>query len=106
MTYCTYHRWSVATHSPPLEPFAAEQSDASQFTSFDCRATASAMLSRSTTKGTYPFGAAVREGVEVLVQEVGEAGVVLHRDFVRGGLRKRGMSVSLMDELGAGAHVH
>ena len=35
----------------------------------------------------YPFGAAIGERVEVLVQEVGEAGVILHRDLARGRLQ-------------------
>ena len=46
-------------------------------------------------EGTYPFSAAICEGTEVLVEEVGEARLVLHSDLVRRSLiQKRAGSTS------------
>ena len=41
-------------------------------------------------KVTHPFGAAVREVAGALVEEEGQAGLVLHRDLVRGSLQQIG----------------
>ena len=44
-------------------------------------------------KWTYPFGAAVDERGEVLIQEVGQAASVLHSDLVRRSLRTQGWTL-------------
>lgn len=61
--------------------------------------------SRTPRRDTYPVIAAVLERVvRVLVQEVGQAGAVLHRDLVRGRLKIIGVRCDEMPGLVEGTH--
>ena len=98
-----YHLWSAATQRPPWALLAALQSDESQVTSEDysgMNATSDypTTFPRHLTKWTYPVSAAVLEVARVLVEEVGQAGLVLHRDLVRGSLQQFGRTSAMVTE--------